>query len=180
MSYRALFGWLSPWIMIPGFFIVPIFQILLFTYIGRAAHLQSDSFFVIGNAIERAAVPCLFAMAATISGERWQQTLEPILATPAPRLPLFVGRSFPVILNGAAVSAFALTIGSLVLGVHIPASAIAPLALVILCYRRLLHWTRPGERRRWAPSARNRRTRQHRRGHPARRLWRQCPARRAP
>jgi ABC-2 type transport system permease protein len=132
MSYRALFGWLSPWIMIPGFFIVPIFQILLFTYIGRAAHLQSDSFFVIGNAIERAAVPCLFAMAATISGERWQQTLEPILATPAPRLPLFVGRSFPVILNGAAVSAFALTIGSLVLGVHIPASAIAPLALVIL------------------------------------------------
>lgn len=131
-SYRALFNWLSPWIMIPSFFVAPIFQILLFAYIGRSAHLESDRFYVIGNGVQYAAIPCLFAMANTVAGERSQQTLGAILATPAPRLPLFLGRSFPVILNGALVSAFALAAGGLILHVEVPASAVGPLALVVL------------------------------------------------
>src|SRR5204862_1156277 len=51
---------------------------------------------------------------------------------PAPRIPLFFGRSLPVILNGAFVGAFALAVGSLILGVHLPASSLAPLALTVL------------------------------------------------
>jgi ABC-2 type transport system permease protein len=132
MSFRALYGWLSPWIYVPGMMVAPIFQILLFAYIGRAAHLESDRFYVIGNSIQYASIPCLFAMANTIAGERQQQTLGAILASPAPRLPLFLGRSLPVIANGAVVAAFALAVGSLILHVHIPASALAPLALVIV------------------------------------------------
>jgi ABC-2 type transport system permease protein len=132
MSFRALYGWLSPWIYVPGMMVAPIFQILLFAYIGRAAHLESDRFYVIGNSIQYASIPCLFAMANTIAGERQQQTLGAILASPAPRLPLFLGRSLPVIANGVLVAAFALTVGSLILDVHIPVSAIAPLALVIV------------------------------------------------
>ena len=54
MSFRALYGWLSPWIYIPGMMVAPIFQILLFAYIGRAAHLESDRFYVIGNALQYA------------------------------------------------------------------------------------------------------------------------------
>jgi ABC-2 type transport system permease protein len=131
-SFRALYGWLTPWIYVPTMMLAPIFQILLFAYIGRSAHLESDRFYVIGNSIQYASIPCLFAMANTIAGERQQQTLGAILATPAPRLPLFLGRSLPVIANGVLVSAFALAAGSLILHVHIPASAIAPLALVIL------------------------------------------------
>ena len=34
-SYRALFTWLSPWILIPTFVLGPIFQIVFFTYLGR-------------------------------------------------------------------------------------------------------------------------------------------------
>jgi len=93
LSYRALFGWLSPWILIPTFMVAPIFQILLFTYIGRAARIESDQFFLIGNALQYASLPCIFAMANTIAGERQQLTLGPILASPAPRLPLFLGRA---------------------------------------------------------------------------------------
>ena len=132
LSYRALFGWLSPWVLIPTFTVAPIFQILLFAYIGRAAHLESDRFYVIGNALQYASIPCLFAMANTIAGERNQQTLGPLLASPAARLPLFLGRSLPVIANGIVVAVFGLAVGAAILHVHVPASALAPLALVIV------------------------------------------------
>ncbi len=71
-SYRALFNWLSPWILVPTFVVGPITQILLFAYIGRAAGIGSDEFFVIGNALQYAAIPCLFAMGNTIADERRQ------------------------------------------------------------------------------------------------------------
>jgi len=129
-SYRALFGWLTPWIYIPTLFVVPVFQTLLFAYIGRAADLQSDGFYVIGNSLQAAALPCVFAMGHTITGERYQQTLAFILATPAQRLPLFLGRALPVIGNGVLVSAFAFAAGTLLLDFRPPAEALAPLVLV--------------------------------------------------
>ena len=108
MSYRALFNWISPWILVPTFLIAPIFQILLFAYIGRAARLESDEFYVIGNALQYAAIPCLFAMSQSIGGERFQETLSAILVSPAARVPLFFWRSLPVVLNGAFVAAFSI------------------------------------------------------------------------
>jgi ABC-2 type transport system permease protein len=131
ISYRALFGWLSPYILIPTFLVAPIFQILLFVYIGRSAHLQSDEFYVIGNALQYSSLPCIFAMGNMLGDERWSQTLGILLSSPASRLALFLGRSLPVILNGALVGAFAFVAGCLLLHVHIPLGAIPPLALVI-------------------------------------------------
>lgn len=131
LSYRALFYWLSPTIYIPSLVIAPIFQMLLMAYIGRSAGLASDEFFVVGNAIQYAAVPCLFAMTQLVGGEKYQNTLGAILVSPASRLPLFFGRAVPVVLNGAFVAAFSLLTGSLILGVDIPVAAIPALALVI-------------------------------------------------
>jgi ABC-2 type transport system permease protein len=132
ISYRALFNWMTPAIYLPSLVFAPIFQILLMSYIGRSAGLASDEFFVVGNAIQYAAVPCLFAMTQLVGGEKYQQTLGAILISPAPRLPLFFGRAVPVVVNGAFVAAVALLAGSLILGVRIPASAIPALALVVL------------------------------------------------
>jgi len=132
ISYRALFSFMSPAVFIPTLIITPIFQILLFAYIGRAANARSDEFYVVGNAMQYAAVPCLFAMTQTIAGERFQQTLGYILVSPAGRLPLFLGRSLPVILNGFFVAGFSLIVGGLILGVTFPASSLLPLALVVL------------------------------------------------
>ena len=132
IAYRGLFNWLSPWIFVPTFLVAPIFQILLFVYIGRSAHAQSDEFYVVGNALQYASIPCVFAMSNTIAGERFQKTLGYILATPAGRLPLFLGRSLPVIANGVFVSAFAFVVGGLIVGIHVPASAVGSLALVIV------------------------------------------------
>lgn len=131
LSYRALFGWLSPWILIPTFVIAPIFQILLFAYIGRATALRSDEFYVIGNAMQYAAIPCVFAMTNTIAGERYQNTLGAVLVTPAKRIPLFLGRSLPVILNGFLVAAFAFAVGGTILRIDVPLSAIPALGFVI-------------------------------------------------
>ncbi len=130
ISYRALFGWLSPWVFIPSLLVAPIFQILLFVYIGRSAALESDEFYVIGNGIQYAAIPCVFAMTHIIAGERYQQTLGSILITPAPRLPLFVGRALPVVVNGFFVAAFGLVVGGLIVGIDVPTGAIGPLVLV--------------------------------------------------
>jgi ABC-2 type transport system permease protein len=131
-SFRANWYWLTPWIYIPTMLIAPLFQILLFAYIGRSAGLQSDEFYLIGNALQYASIPCLFAMAQMVGGERFQNTLSAILVSPAPRIPLFFGRSLPVVLNGAFVSAFALGVGALILGVHFPAGSLAPLALIVV------------------------------------------------
>ncbi|HEU4676986.1 MAG TPA: ABC transporter permease [Motilibacteraceae bacterium] len=130
-SYRALFTWLSPWIMVPTFVIGPLVQILLFAYVGRAAGFQDDRFFLLGNALHYVSIPCVFAMANTIGGERYSQTLPLLLVTPARRVPLFLGRSLPAILNGFAVAVVGLVLGALVLRVQLPAGSLLPLALVV-------------------------------------------------
>lgn len=129
-SFRALFGFMSPWVFIPSLVVTPLFQILLFVYIGRTAELESDEFYVIGNALQYASVPCLFAMTNTIAGERFQQTLGFVLVSPAGRIPLFLGRSLPVILNGALCALISLVLAGLILGLDLPSSSYAPLALV--------------------------------------------------
>ena len=98
-SYRALFHFLTPAIFIPSLLVAPVFQVLLFAYIGRAAGVASDEFFLVGNALQYASIPCIFAMTQVVSEERFWQTLGPILVSPAPRLPLFVGRALPVVVN---------------------------------------------------------------------------------
>jgi ABC-2 type transport system permease protein len=121
LSYRSLFDWLSPWILVPSLLVSPICQVLLFAYIGRGAGVGNDEFYVIGNALSYAAIPCLFAMGATIEGERWGQTLGIVLATPARRIPLFLGRSLPVIVNGWFVAIVGILAGVVLLHTSIPA-----------------------------------------------------------
>jgi ABC-2 type transport system permease protein len=131
-AYRGLINWLSPWIFVPTLVVSPIFQILLFVYIGRSAGVQSDEFFVIGNAVQYASIPCLFSMTHAIAGERNQQTLAYILVSPAGRLPLFLGRALPVVVNAWVVSVFSLIVTGLLVGVDVPLSAWPAIALVIL------------------------------------------------
>ena len=130
-SYRALFTWLSPWILIPTFVVEPVFQVLFFAFVGRQAGINDDRFFLIGNAVQFAAIPCLFAMSNTIGGERYSQTLELLLASPARRGPLFLGRALPVIVNGFGSSVIALVVGAAALRVGLPPATWLPLAAVI-------------------------------------------------
>ncbi len=130
-SYRALFGWLSPWLLIPVFLVGPLAQILFFSFIGKTAGVAGPSFYLVGNAIQYAAIPCLFAMGSTIGDERQMQTLSLILVAPARRVPLYLGRTLPVIVNGFAVALFGLAVGSVILGVTLHPDQYLPLLAAI-------------------------------------------------
>jgi ABC-2 type transport system permease protein len=132
LAYRALFTWLRPSIYVPTMLGGPIFQILFFAYVGRFSGLQNDEFFVIGNAVQASALAGIFGMAMTIGGERWFQTLSALLATPAHRIPLFLGRAIPLIVNGFIVSAFGFAVGWALLDFELAREEIPGIALVVV------------------------------------------------
>jgi ABC-2 type transport system permease protein len=132
LSYRALFGWLNPYLFVIILLVPSITQILFFAYLGRAAGVENDTFFVVGNAIVAAAVPGLFGMADTITDERYTHTLSLLVVSPASRLALFLGRAAPVAVNGAVVAAFAFLGGSVILDVSVPTSSLLPLIVTVL------------------------------------------------
>ena len=132
ISFRGLFGWLHPAIFVPTLIVPPIFQVLFFAYLGRAAELESDTFYVVGNSIQLAALPGLFAISHAINGERKSQTLASLLASPASRVALFLGRSLPVMAIGLVVSAVSFAFGTLLLDVEIAARALPALGLAMV------------------------------------------------
>ena len=117
ISFRALFSWIRPSVYIPTLLLGPTTQIVFFAYLGRTAHLESDSWFVVGNAVQSASLAALFGMGFAIDGERWTQTLSAVLATPANRAALFLGRAGPVLVNAAVMAATGFIGGALLLGI---------------------------------------------------------------
>jgi ABC-2 type transport system permease protein len=132
IAYRGLFNWIAPAYYVPTMLLGPVFQILFFAYLGRFSNAGSDTFFVVGNGIQVAAMAGVFGMALTIGGERWTQTLSPLLATPAARGAVFLGRALPNVLNGLLVSLTGFLVGRLFLDFHPPLSSVPALAFVVL------------------------------------------------
>ena len=110
----------------------PLFQILFFAYLGRFARVASDEFFLIGNTFIAAATAGLFGMGHSVAGERRSQTLPAILASPASRLALFLGRALPSIVTGVGVAAISFALGALILGVGVGTREVAGLAMAVL------------------------------------------------
>ena len=132
ISFRALFAWIRPWVYIPTLVVGPTSQILFFAFLGRTAHLEDDKWFVVGNAVQSASLAALFGMGFAIDGERWMQTLSAVLATPANRSALFLGRALPVLLNAAVSAATGFIGGAVFLGFRPPLSALPGLALLVV------------------------------------------------
>ena len=132
IAYRGLFNWIRPSMYIPTMLIGPIFQILFFAYLGRYSRLQNDAFFVVGNAIQASAMSAVFAGTMTIANERSYQTLSPLLASPANRFAVFMGRSLPVLASGLIVSAWGFLMGRLLLRFHPHLASIPSLAVVVV------------------------------------------------
>jgi ABC-2 type transport system permease protein len=132
ISYRALFNWIRPGVYVTTMLGSPLFQILFFTYLGRYTHSESESFFVVGNAVQVSSMSAIYGMTMGIANERQFGTLQPLLATPANRLAVFAGRSFPFVANGLLVSAFGFAISRLLLDFHPQARTLPALGFVVL------------------------------------------------
>jgi ABC-2 type transport system permease protein len=131
-SYRALFNWLNPWAFLSILIAYPVFQTMYFVYLGRAAATADDTFFLVGNAFVAASVAGMFGMGQSIGGERRYQTLPTLLASPASRLALFLGRALPAIVNGFVVATLSYTLAATMLHLHIPVGRLAGVAVALL------------------------------------------------
>lgn len=132
LSYRALFNWMQPVVYVPTMLGGPFFQILFFAYIGRASGVESDAFFVVGNAVQVSAMAGIFGVAMTIGGERWTQTLSLVLVSPANRFALFLGRALPLIVNGFVLSSFGFVVGLVLLDFELEPRVLPALAACVL------------------------------------------------
>ncbi len=131
-SYRALFAWLNPWILVPTMIIYPLAQLVFYAYLGRAAHAESDTYFVVGDAFVAAALPAVFGTSQGVAGERRTQTLGMLLSSPASRLALFLGRALPSIVNGFVIAVFCFAASTVLLNFHPAAAALPGLSIAII------------------------------------------------
>ncbi|MBA2475270.1 MAG: ABC transporter permease [Actinobacteria bacterium] len=131
-SYRALFNWISPVMYVTTMLGSPLFQILFFTFLGRQNGGEGDAFYVVGNGVQVSAMAGIYGMTMTIANERQFGTLSPLLATPANRLALFLGRALPVIVNGLVVSAFGFLVGLTLLDFSLALADVPALVTVVV------------------------------------------------
>jgi ABC-2 type transport system permease protein len=132
IAYRGLFNWIRPSIYIPTMLGSPLFQLVFFTKLGEFAHAEDASFYVVGNSVQVCAMASVYGMTMAIANERWFGTLGPLLASPANRAAVFLGRGVPVLANGLLVSAFGFAVGAVLLGFRPGWASLPALATVVV------------------------------------------------
>ncbi len=133
LSYVALFRWLNPPTYVASKILMPAASLLFFTFIGTFAQGPgSASFFVIGNAIQMAAVNGIYGMTMSIGGDRWAGTLPYLFGVPGNRLFSFMGRALFQVLDGALGVVFGLAFGVIFMGLDMSHANFGLVALTIV------------------------------------------------
>jgi ABC-2 type transport system permease protein len=133
LSYVALFTWFAPWNYLASKIIMPLGQILFFTFLGTYATGQASAdFYVIGNAVQLAAISGVYGVTMSIGGDRWSGTLPYLFGAPANRLTVFLGRAAIHVVDGMLGVVIGLVWGSLLLGLDLSHTDPVALALTIL------------------------------------------------
>jgi ABC-2 type transport system permease protein len=133
LSYIALFRWLRPTTYLASKMLMPLAQILFFVFLGMFATGTSNaSFYIVGNAIQIAAINGIFGVTMSIGGDRWEGTLPYLFGTPANRMVMFVGRAFMHVIDGMLGVVLAFTWGVLVMHLDLTQTNLPALGLVIL------------------------------------------------
>lgn len=129
-SYRALYAWQSFGPYLSGKVAFPIAQMLFFYFMAKLAGTADPLYVVLGHILLLPATNGVAGVSMTISGERDFRTLPYLIASPAPRAPLFLGRSLVHILDGLLSTIAAFILGTIFF--HIDLS-LANLPLTALC-----------------------------------------------
>jgi len=133
LSYIALFHWMRPIQYMASKIIMPLAQMFFFVYLGTyATSADNTAFYIVGNALQIAAVSGIYGMTMSVGGDRDSGTLGYILGTPANRLVVFMGRAFMNILDGALGVVIAFFWGVALMGLDLSNTSIPALALTIL------------------------------------------------
>ena len=133
LSYIALFHWMRPIQYMASKILMPLAQMFFFVYLGTYATGPGNAdFYIVGNALQIAAVSGIYGMTMSIGGDRDNGTLAYIFGTPANRLVVFMGRAFMNIMDGALGVVIAFTWGVILMGLDLSNTSIPALALTIL------------------------------------------------
>ena len=133
LSFLALFGWLRPVTYVASKVVSPLMQMVFFTFLGTfATGPENAHFYVIGNAVQIAALSGIYGVTMSIGGERWAGTLIYLFGTPANRMMVFFGRAFMHIIDGALGVVIAFTWGVLLLGLDLSHTNLPALGLTII------------------------------------------------
>jgi ABC-2 type transport system permease protein len=131
-SYRALYAWQTIGPYISGKVAFPIAQMLFFLFLGKLAGTTDPVYIVLGHILLLPAINGVDGVSMTISGERDFRTLPYLIACPAPRGPLFLGRSLVHILDGLLSTIVAFILGVLFFHIDLTHSNLPLTALCIL------------------------------------------------
>ncbi|MDQ1024727.1 ABC-2 type transport system permease protein [Streptomyces umbrinus] len=131
-SHMALFRWMRPSAFFPTVIGVPTVQLIWFVHLGHYVGSHPVAYYAVGNALHACAIAGLFAPAMSIQGERLSGTLTAVLATPARRGIMFLGRVVPAVLIGFLTSVVMFAFGTLVAGVELPWARLPQLAGAVL------------------------------------------------
>ena len=133
LSYIALFHWVRPIQYMASKVIMPLAQMFFFVYLGTFATGGGErAFYIVGNALQIAAVSGIYGMTMSVGGDRDSGTLGYILGTPVNRLVVFMGRAFMNILDGALGVVIAFFWGVILMGLDLSHTSIPALAVTIL------------------------------------------------
>ena len=133
LSYVALFHWLRPLEYMASRLLMPLAQMFFFVYLGTfATSADNRPFYIVGNALQIAAVSGIYGMTFVIGGDRNSGTLGYIFGSPANRLVVFMGRAFMNIMDGSTSVVIAFVWGVVLMGLDLSNTSIPALALTIL------------------------------------------------
>ena len=114
LSYHGRFAITSPFGYIASKLGFPFFLMLFFIYLGKFVGFTNPLYIVIGNVLLIPAAYGLNGVNLAIADERQWGTLSYVLGSPAPRLPIFMGRALFYILDGFITALLGLGIAALI------------------------------------------------------------------
>ncbi len=132
LSYKALFAWAEPKGYASSVIIAPLTYLVFYLYLGITATGRSNTeFYLVGNALQTAAMSGIFGVTMMVGSERDAGTLQYLIGSPAHRLSVFLGRASMSVLNGciSIVVSFA---WALLLGLDLSHANLLGLALTTL------------------------------------------------
>lgn len=132
-SFKAQFSWLNPSMWLTMKFVLSLSQMAFFVFVGLFIRGPSViPFIAIGNALQTVSWNTVFSVIQITSHDKWDGTLPALLATPASRLPLFVGRAMLHVFDGMISVVVSFAFATLLFGVDFGKANFLALAVAVI------------------------------------------------
>ena len=137
-SFKAQFSWLYPPMWIAMKLVMTLSQMSFFVFVGHflitSGNAQADliSYIAIGNALQLLSWNTVFSVINITSHDKWDGTLPLVLATPANRFPLFIGRAMMHMFDGMLSVLISFAYAVFLFGVNFSGANVVALVVVVL------------------------------------------------